>query len=206
MGVVARNDELEAGRRFLAADGGVRALVLDGEAGVGKTTVWRALADEARALGATVLECRPVAAEATYAFASLADLLAPVADRLAPGLPEPQRVALDAALLRAAPARGRVNGRAVAAATHSLVLAGAAEGTVVLAVDDAQWLDSASAGALAFALRRLRDAPVRLLAAFRLERPPLPDPLDLDRTLEGRVERLRLEPFTLSGLYHLLND
>src|SRR5439155_4790444 len=66
------------------------------------------------------------------------------------------------------------------------------------------WLDRASAAAFSFALRRLQDSPVRVLVALRLEPGPPADPLDFERTLPGRFERLPLEPLSLSSLYHVI--
>ena len=82
--VVGRERELAAIERLIAGlAAGPRALVLEGASGIGKTTVWqRVLAPGS----VPVLSCRPVEAEAKLAFASLADLLAPVAGA---ELPEP---------------------------------------------------------------------------------------------------------------------
>src|SRR5262249_30816872 len=114
-----------------------------------------------------VLSARPAAAEEELSFAGLADLLAPVgADALAV-LPTPQRRALEVALLRAQPEDGPAGSRALAAALLGARRAPAAAGTVLVAVDDLQWLDRASAQALAFAARRLEHDAVRFLLARR---------------------------------------
>jgi AAA ATPase domain len=78
------------------------AVVAEGEPGIGKTTVWKAGLEVAKAQGSVVLSCRPVEAEVKLAFAALADLLAPVVDAGLDDLPAPQREALEVALLRAA--------------------------------------------------------------------------------------------------------
>src|SRR5262245_19929121 len=79
-------------------DGGAAALVLEGDAGIGKTGLWRAAVAAARERDCTVLEARPAEAERELAFAGLADLLGDAADEIAE-LPEPQRRPLAVALL-----------------------------------------------------------------------------------------------------------
>jgi hypothetical protein len=75
------------------------ALVLEGEAGIGKTTLWEAGVAAARRRGVPVLACRPVEAEATLSFAALGDLLDRVLDEVLGALPGPQGRALEVALL-----------------------------------------------------------------------------------------------------------
>jgi DNA-binding CsgD family transcriptional regulator len=203
--VVGRERELAAIEGLLAASGpGVTALVIEGEPGIGKTTVWEAAFERAAGRDLQVLVCRPVEAEARLAFAALGDLLAPIVDGGLPALPDPQRIALEVALLRAAPSGAPPDRRAVGTAVCSLLRRSAVQTPVVLAIDDVQWLDQATAGVLSFALRRLEDSPIRVLAAVRRERGAAADPLDLERTLRGRIERLRLGPLSLSSLYHVI--
>src|SRR6202022_3648523 len=102
--MVGRERELEEGRRFLGALAhGSACLVLEGEPGIGKTTVWRETVALAEGWGYRVLACRPAAAEAKLSFAGLADLLSGVEGELLDRLPVPQRYALEVALLQAAP-------------------------------------------------------------------------------------------------------
>src|SRR6478672_10818513 len=99
-GVVGREAELDAIDAFLADRSALpAALVMDGPAGAGKSTLWQAAVDRARDAGFTVLACRPAGAEAQLSFAALADLLEPHLDAVLPSLPPPQRRALEAALL-----------------------------------------------------------------------------------------------------------
>ncbi|MEW6267690.1 MAG: AAA family ATPase [Thermodesulfobacteriota bacterium] len=207
LGVVARAEELAAIERFLERAGsGPAALVFEGEPGIGKTTIWREVLERAPARGVTLLSCRPVEAEAKLAFASLADLVGPVADRVLPGLPDPQRSALDVALLRASPGDKPPSPRAVAAALLSSLRVLASESPVVLAIDDQQWLDRATADALAFALRRVEPHPVSVVAALRVEGPDVRDALALDLAFAGRIERRRLAPLGMSALHHVLRS
>ena len=137
------------------------ALVVRGVAGAGKSTL---LADAvARASGMTVLRTQGVESESPLAFAALQRLLWPLRSSLA-ALPAPQGAALGAAL-------GEVAGegeRFLAFLGTLSLLADAAERAPVLAVvDDAHWLDDASAAALLFVARRLQDERVALLFAAR---------------------------------------
>src|SRR5438270_5948440 len=156
--IVGRERELAAVAALLdAADGGCAALVLEGEAGIGKTTVWLAGIDRAQALGYRVLSCRPAEIEASLPFVSLGDLLEPVLDEGMPGLAPAQRRALETALARVEPTEA-FDRLAVSRATLALLRELAGRQPVLLAVDDVQWLDPASAAVVAFATRRLGDA------------------------------------------------
>jgi DNA-binding CsgD family transcriptional regulator len=151
-------DELVASVRA----GPSRALVLRGEAGMGKSALLAYLVRSASAW--TVARAAGVEAEAELAFAGLHQLCAPFLDRL-DRLPEPQRDALDTAFGRR---RGAAPDRfLVGLAVLSLLSDVAEEQPVVAIVDDAQWLDSASAQALAFVARRLGVESVGLVFAVR---------------------------------------
>jgi DNA-binding CsgD family transcriptional regulator len=204
--VVGRDDEFAAlGRLVAEAGASFHALVIEGEPGIGKTTLCRVGAELARGQRLTVLSCNPVEAETKLAFAALGDLLAPVTDALVEELPAPQRVALEVALLRAPAASGRTeDGRALGMALQSVLRRLSGSAPVLVVIDDVQWLDTASAAALAFACRRLPDCPVRLLVARRLEPGSGDDVLGLRRALPGTVEWLTLGPLRLSSLYHLI--
>src|SRR4051812_47586588 len=94
--IVGRELELE---RVSGLEAG--ALVLEGEPGIGKTTLWEAGIEDARSRGVRVLVARPNGAEAQLSFAALIDLC----DGLDAGAaPAPQREALEVALLRRSPA------------------------------------------------------------------------------------------------------
>lgn len=202
--VVGRDPELAAIERFLdTARSRVVGLVLEGEAGIGKTTVWREAVRVAEERGYTVLRSRPAEAEATLAFTALADLLEPVGEDVFSELPDPQKHALEVALLRTSPRRPVSHQRAVATGVLSLLRALA--GTpVVVAIDDAQWLDRSSATALSFALRRLdAESPIAVLMAVRLENGQARTPLAV-QDARGSAKRVRLGPLSLSALYHVI--
>ncbi|HEY8107187.1 MAG TPA: ATP-binding protein, partial [Gaiellaceae bacterium] len=182
--LVGRESELEVVETFLRSER-PRAVAIVGEPGIGKTTLWQAAVEHARARGARLLIARPAESEARLAFAGLADLLAEVPDELFAQLPEPQLVGLDAALLRAASARPPER-RVVGAGLLTLLRALARESEVVCAIDDLQWLDASSAAAVEFALRRLDEEPVRSLLSVRateLARAPIPA-LERDHQVE----------------------
>ena len=201
--IVGRRNELEALGRFLdATAGGSAALFLEGEAGIGKTRLWAEGVAAARGRDYRVVTTRPAAAEARLAFAGLSDLVEPLLEDAAE-IPQPQRVALDAALLRAEPG-APVDRRAVAAAFLGTLRAAASETPLLVAVDDVQWLDPPTADALAFAFRRLEAERVGLLATVRVA-PDEPDPEELRRAAGAdRISRLVLEPLSVGALYELV--
>lgn len=135
---------------------GPEVLVLHGEAGIGKTTLWREAVRAADRAGCLVLLSRPTEVEGQLTYSGLTDLFAPVDDSLLDCLPAPQRRALGAALLREDPPAQRSDPRAVVAAAVALLRRLVLESPVVVAVDDVQWLDSASFRVLESAVRRLR--------------------------------------------------
>ncbi len=142
-------------------------MVLVGEAGAGKTTVWREGVDRAEARGHRVLLARPAAAEALLAFAGLRDLLAEVFDEVVDALPAPQARALEVALLRRDATDGVTERTAVAAGLLTTLRHLARDQPVVVALDDAQWLDAPSAAALTFVLRRCAHESLALVATRR---------------------------------------
>ena len=161
--IVGRDAELEQLRRL--ARGEARPLVafIEGDAGVGKTALLEAVAAEAAEDGAIVLRARATASEAGSSYAALDDLLRPALDGLE-RLPAPQRRALAAALLLE-DADAPIDPRLVGLACRSLLAA--LPGRILVAVDDWQWLDAASAAALAFVLRRLEPEGASMIATVR---------------------------------------
>ncbi len=146
--------------RARAGDGA--ALVLRGEPGAGKSALLLALESEAADL--TVLRTRGVESEAPLPFAALHRLLRPVLG-LVDEIPAPQARALGAAFGETAEGGG--DRHLVFLATVNLLSEAADRRPVLAVVDDAQWLDDASAAALLFAARRLEGEPVALALAVR---------------------------------------
>jgi DNA-binding CsgD family transcriptional regulator len=163
---IAREEELARLRDFIDGATTDRGLVFVGPPGVGKTTLWEAGVALAKATPAAVLVGRAAEAECALPFAGLSDLLAGV-DLAALELPIPQRRALDVALQRVDVSGLAPERHAVSLGLVHVLQALARERTVMVAIDDLQWLDLATADALAFSLRRLTSQPVVLLASRR---------------------------------------
>jgi DNA-binding CsgD family transcriptional regulator len=139
-------------------------LVVRGEAGIGKSALLDHVRDAADSSGFRIESSIGVAAEAQFAFAGLHQLCAPLFDR-ADALPDPQRSALGVAFGRrggAAPDRFLIG-----LATLNLFAEVAEEAPLLCLVDDAQWLDEASAQVVAFVARRLAAERIALVLAAR---------------------------------------
>ncbi|HWH20548.1 MAG TPA: AAA family ATPase [Solirubrobacterales bacterium] len=167
-----RQAELEALQRVLEAAraGESRTLVLRGEAGSGKTALLEQLVD--RAAGFRVAAATGIESEMELPFATLHQLCAPLLDRL-DHLPPPQRAALASVF-------GMSGGEApdrflVGLATLGLLSDAAEAEPLLCVIDDAQWLDRASAQVLGFVARRLLADPVALVFATREEGGELSD-------------------------------
>jgi tetratricopeptide (TPR) repeat protein len=189
--VIGRADEQAALAATVrrARRGRAGTVVVVGGAGVGKTT----LLDRARELASDfrLLSVRGVESEAELAFAGLAELLRPLA-HLVGELPGPQADALAGVLAVGPPVPAARF--AVGVATLSLLAAAAEDGPVLVAVDDAHWLDSASLEALTFAVRRLHAEPVAVVIVTRPGDSPVLDGTDLPRIHVGGLagEQLRV--------------
>ena len=167
----ARIERVLAGARL----GTSGVLVLSGDPGIGKTALIEHAV--ARAEGMAVLRARGVPSETEIPFAGLLALLRPALDRL-DDIPGTQADAMRGALALAPDVeRDRF---AIGAATLSLLAAFAERQPVLVAIDDAHWLDESSLAAIAFAARRLLADAVALLVGVRtgsataLEGPHLP--------------------------------
>lgn len=158
-------------------------LVVRGEAGIGKTALLEHVRDTATASGFRAEYAAGVESETQFAFAGLHMLCAPLLDR-ADSLPDPQQAALGVAFGMhggAAPDRFLVG-----LATLHLLAEVAEESPLLCLVEDAQWLDKASAQILAFVARRLEAERIVLVFALR-------DPTDRDvRPFDGLPD-LRLD-------------
>ncbi|MCZ4608270.1 AAA family ATPase, partial [Streptomyces sp. Lzd4kr] len=164
--VIGREELFTAARDQLARGGSV---LLHGPAGIGKSTVLRALAGECGATARTVLRCSPTESESHLPFLALADLLGLVLDEVSDRLPAAQLTALEAALTGRGESTLQRDGLALRLAVLSALRALADTGPVLIVADDLQWLDPASAELLGFAARRLGDTPVRMLFAVRTD-------------------------------------
>ena len=216
--IVGRSAEQAAIDRFVAAFRddrpagevrGPRGLAIEGEAGIGKSTLWAAVVGAAGDAGALVLEARPASPEVRLSFSGLADLLDRDIDAVLDRLPLPQRAALEIALQRRPAGDGSESGIVGVAVLHALQLL-AATRAVIVAVDDLQWLDSPSAAALEYAIRRLRTEPIGVLTARRIgpDAPAVSEASEIPELVAllppGGTERLGLGPLPIGALHHLL--
>lgn len=201
-GLVGRERELAEIDPFLdAASQSFAALVLEGQAGIGKTTVWREARRRASDRGWLVLSCRPAEAEAKLSFAAVSDLLEPAGRAAFDELPAPQREALEVALLRAGPTGEPSVARGVAAGCLTLIRRLSATRAVVIAVDDWQWLDLPSRRVLEFIVRRLEAEHVGLLCSVRS---PVAGPVV--GVAEDRLRRVIVGPLSLAALGRIVGD
>jgi len=193
--IVGRERELGSIARFLDdVPSGPAALLIEGEAGIGKTTLWQAGVARAQALGLGVLTTRAGQSEARLAFTALGDLLGPIVDEMLPALPDPQRSALEVALLRIGSIDPAPDPRAVSLAALAVLLAAVSSRPLVICIDDLQWLDASSARVLEFCFRRARGEPIGLLASSRLGSDVLVA-APMEQALPGeRVRRLTVGP------------
>jgi DNA-binding CsgD family transcriptional regulator len=198
--LIGRETELEAIGDFVSSDSLARALLFTGAPGIGKTALWEAGVGLAYQQGFRVLTARPTEAEALHSFAGLFDLLESVrADTLAE-LPGPQRRGLEVALLRSDPDDIAPDPFAIAAGLLGVLRNLAATEALLVAVDDLQWLDPASADALAFAARRLDTQQCRFLFAMRDG-----DAAEVEAALApDDLRRLDVRPLSVEGTYRLL--
>lgn len=203
--ILGRENEYEAVAAFLSdVPVGPRALVIEGEPGIGKSTLWAFAVERARVLELRVLTCRPTGSDSELSFLALADLLPAEPPGLLDVLPEPQREALEIALLRRR--RGRApDPRAVAAATLSVLRHIVSGSPCLVAIDDVHWIDAATARALTFAVRRLAEEPL----AFLFVRPQSEDapPFGIEDALPaGSVVRLRLGPLAPATIGQIVQE
>jgi DNA-binding CsgD family transcriptional regulator len=203
--VIGREREIAVVSAFLdSVPRGQRALLVEGEAGIGKSTVWFESVRLAEARGYRVLRARPAESEAKLSYAALADVVGPAFDEARAQLPHPQELALAAALLRVTsgePADPRTAATAVVGVLTELVR----ERPVLVAIDDVQWVDLASRRALEFAVRRL-PARVGLFVTSRSEG-SVEVPLELDRALPpDGLQRVVLGSLSLASLHHIVRE
>ena len=145
--------------------GGGGALVVRGDAGVGKSALLAAASARASGEGVRVFRTAGVASEMRLPFAGLHELLLPFLDRL-DGVPEFQRHALEMAL-GLAPREAVPDVYLIGFATLGLVAEVATDGPVLFVVEDAQWIDRSSGMVLGFVARRLEVEPVLMWFAVR---------------------------------------
>lgn len=203
--LVGRDRERDVAAIFVAASAsGPAVLEIDGEPGIGKTTLFRHTVDLARLGGSTVLECSPTHAESEMSYVGLTDMLRNLPSSALDELPPPQRHSLAVATLRTAPSEVALDERAVGTGLATLLDHLAQADAVILAVDDLQWLDRSTADVLTFAARRLTTAAVGIVTCKRTG--------EAARDVVGAVpaplwgERITLTGLGAAALFHLVRD
>jgi DNA-binding CsgD family transcriptional regulator len=204
-GVIGREQQLGLIEDFVDRIAeGPAVLLLSGEPGIGKTALWDAGVTRARERGATVLQYGAVEVEAAVPFAALSDLLSGVCESAFASLTAPRRRALAVALLLEEPGERPPDQRALGLAFADIVRALSTSRPVLVAIDDLQWLDPSTAGPLRFALRRLSDAPVRLLTTARTL-PPSELPIDIGSCLPpAATQHVEIGPLSVGAAYRVL--
>ena len=205
LGTAGRAAEARSVGKFLErARGQPSALFIDGEAGIGKTTLWLATIHQARQKGFAVLCAQGAPTESKLAYGGLADLVGSVDGDHWNGLPEPQRAALRSVVDHTGTSGGVGDARAVPAGFLTLVHSLAAQAPVLIAVDDISWVDRSTRDVLAFAARRL-DCPAGLLVTERLR----PDAASASTWLRMQrpeaSQRLTMGPLSLGKLHTVLS-
>ena len=204
--MIGRAGEAAAIARFAEqVPSGPVGLLIEGEPGIGKTTVMLEAIRAARERRYQVLQARPAEAEADLSFAALGDLVGGVFDEVRDALPPPQRQALEVALLLRE-ADEPADPRTTASALLTVVTILSRRDPLVIAIDDAQWMDRASRRALEFSARRL---PQRVGSRRRESRRGGPSESTRPRRVRSRrqrLERLVLGPLSLAALHHLIQS
>ena len=203
--LVGRSRELGTIAAALGQVGsGAPAVVVEGEAGIGKTALLDATAGWARERSFAVLACRPAQSEAAMSYGALADLVGGLDEDIVAGLPALQRRTLEAVRLHADLPGHALEQRAVGTALCSALNVLAARTPVLAIIDDAQWLDRPSEQALRFAVRRLGGQPVAVVVTVRAGEGVV-DPLGLDAARGGGAVRVVVGGLSLGALHQLLS-
>jgi DNA-binding NarL/FixJ family response regulator len=168
--------------------------------------LWREAVAVARGERVRVLVSRCAEAEMPIPLGAVSDLLDAGFEEIEDEIAEPQRRALAAALGIETHSRGRPDRVALPRALAAAFRALAAEAPLLIAIDDVQWLDAASARVLAFAARRLGEAPIGVLATVR-GGPEAPERLGLADAFEpGSLEEVVLGPLSLEAMRPLVRQ
>ncbi len=208
--------EVELGRIAELLDAAERqqggVTIVEGEAGIGKSTLLAAAAQQARDRGFTVLEARGGVLESDFAFGLARQLFEPLLRRAAP---QRRRALLADAAQLAAPAlgvapAGRLDAAdAVFAAQHGLywlVDSLASDAPLLLCVDDAHWSDAASLRWLVYLGRRLDGVAAAVLVGWRSDEPDSDAPLLETLRAQAQAHTIGLRPLTEQAAAHIVRD
>ena len=182
------------------------SLLIEGEPGIGKTTLWLQVIERAAAQGYRVLSAQGSPVAVSYAYAVVTDLLAAAVDaETLTSLPTAQRAAVERVLLgeSTGPATDE---RTVAAAFLAIVERIESQGPPVLvAVDDAQWLDASSQAVISHAGRRMSGRTGLLVTVRSGESEPVDAADWLQFFSPEALVRIRMSPLSLGGVHALIS-
>lgn len=212
--IVGRTEEIGALEEFLAdTRPEPRAVLIEGEPGIGKTTLLRELLNRARERDYCILLCRPTRSEMDLSYAGLVELLSCIDGEVVSALPAPQARVLRVILRREEP-DGAFDRLSLGVATMAAIRQIAATHPVLITIDDSQWLDHPTAKTMAFVVRRLagvgvRVAVVRSLGGWSARSSSADQIVDwraeLARAMpDGRVDSVRLGPIGPRELSRIL--
>ena len=180
------------------------AVVIRGDPGIGKSSIWQAAVAELADRSWNVLKCRPTESEIQLSFSALGDLVDGLDADALQTLPPPQQRAIESILLRVDPEDSLLTWQGIHYAFVSVVRHLSTSKPVLIAIDDLQSLDASSEHALVSALRRLNDEPVAMLATIRSSREEKKI-LELAQTVgQSGFAILDLEPLSLEAIGEII--
>ena len=202
--IVGRIDERGALDAFLTDElPEPRALLIEGEPGIGKTTLLHELLAAARDRDYPILSCRPTRSEMDLSYVGLMELIQGLDDDVVRALPPPQARLLRVILRKEDP-EGSFDRLSLNVAMAAAVRAVASAKPMLVAVDDVQWLDHPTAKTLAFVVRRLDGTSARIAVASRSNE-TVDLLVDLARAVpEARFDTITLGPIGPSELSRIL--
>jgi DNA-binding CsgD family transcriptional regulator len=202
--IVGRTNELSIVDGFLAdAAEEPTGLLIEGEPGIGKTTLFDELLRLARERSYPILLCRSARSEMDLSYVGLMEVLREIDDEVVRALPSPQARVLNLILRREEP-EGPFDRLSLSVAVLAAIRAFASTSPVVVAVDDVQWLDHPTAQTLAYVVRRLAGTAARI-ALVRRSDGASSWPLELEQAIpEQRLAAIRLGPVDPSELSRIL--
>ena len=205
-GLVEREAEAQAVAELLVrARSSPAGLVVEGEAGIGKTAVMLNAAEQAESQGFRVLSAQGSPAEVTYAYGAVADLMRNLDVATFATLTQSQQLALQRARVGELAVGGpATNESTVANAFLSVIERLSADAPVLLAIDDAQWLDASSRAVIGFTARRL-NGPVGMALSFRTGEPGSADERSwLQFRKPESIARVGMRPLSLEAVHQLI--
>jgi DNA-binding CsgD family transcriptional regulator/tetratricopeptide (TPR) repeat protein len=202
--VVGRSYESQAITGFLESAGTQpSALLIEGEAGVGKSTLWLAAIEKAGDRGFHTLSAGAPQAESVLEYGAVADLLADLAPEVFNGLPDVQKAVIDRVLLRADSEPLPGDWELISEALMFIIQRLSTSAPVLVAVDDLQWLDHSSRAVIDHMAWRLPPRAA-LLGTARPETDGASATAWLAVALSNRLTRLRVDPMCMGDLHKLL--